>query len=276
MNLLYHQTFFCPDKNQFNRCINSLCSLQKYLQLNHSDNLLFCFAGFCIDEFWQEIEQKIKDIISINDKCQYKIFRFTQNYGKAIIANSTINKLSEFNFTDILFLDSDICLLQNSNLFERLNTAKNKLIEYKQRPLGVLALNQLGTNVHYASCKKNIFDYYNSDLNILEQISWPNIPSGIGGGCFLTERRCWEKIGGYEFRGVYCGEDAYYLLACGKLEFSYQIINTLSIIHPEDTDANYDSWKKQIVQINHISNKKDIDYHLIETNKFWQNREKGN
>ena len=226
------------------------------------------------NDYWDEIVNTINERFK---KFDCYIYRYDNNYGKAFIINDICNsKLKHLDFDAILSVDSDIIFMeQEQYFFERLYFAAQEVYLQKQKDWGIIALNQREANCHLKSCYENKIEY---DININglpihEKIFYPNKPSGIAGGCLFLNRTMWDTVGGYKVMGVYAGDDAYILVDSNKAGFSYQLMDTLSVIHPHEEDSAYAQWKYKVCQRDTKGiAAKDISVQIEEANNFWSGR----
>jgi hypothetical protein len=138
-------------------------------------------------------------------------------------------------------------------------------------------LNKKGEGCHYASCQENVVEYtINTGTGpIPEKIVWPNISSGIAGGCIFISKKMWDTVGGYRVMGLYAGDDAYLLLDCHMKGFSYQMFDSLAIIHPHENDAEWSAFKVKVCQRDSVSGpKSNLDPIIKEMDEFWNNHGK--
>jgi hypothetical protein len=275
--ILYVQPVFAPDQMRLDRNINSIKSFGQYLKVNGQDgiNLAVAIGGWVkTDEFWNAIVEACKE--AFNGKVVP--IRFDRNYGKASVVNKLVNLSVEnkLKFDAILTADSDILYpIETSNMFGRLTIAAIKMEARKGKPFGMMALNQLGSGCHWQVCQENSVTY---DIKVgkgdyKEKIVWPNNPSGIAGGCLFISRRMWEAVGGYRVLGVYAGDDAYLLVDCARHGFSWQMSDSIAIVHPPENDEEYAKWKVKVCQRDSMTGvKANIDDQIREADGFWGGR----
>lgn len=85
----------------------------------------------------------------------------------------------------------------------------------------------------------------------------------------------WKAVGGYRQAGVYAGDDAYILVDCAQRGFSWQMSDSIVIVHPMDDDAEYNAWKARICQRDsHTGPKNEAQMMNIvkEFDDFWAKR----
>ncbi len=274
-HILYVQPIFAPDQRRADRNIASIQTMGEFIKTNGTDGikLTIVFGGWAInDDLWNQIVSACKKYIneSINP------VRFDRNYGKALIVNKLIKVAEQTtdNFQAMLTADSDILFpLENKNMFGRLAFAATQLESQKQKPFGMVALNQKGEACHYASCQENNIEYIinTGSGSINEKIVWPTNPSGIAGGCIFLSKKMWDIVGGYRVMGVYSGDDAWLLVDCFSKGFSHQMFDSLSIIHPPENDAEYSAWKVKVCQRDSMTGpKSNIDPQIKEADQFWE------
>ena len=272
MNTLYIQPLFAPDMRRFKLNMDSLISMSEYCK-KYNYNLPVLFGGWVADEFWNEMVSFIKS----NFPNIVGLSRFERNYGKAIV----VNKLYEFvkekklNFKYILHADSDIIFpLETPEMIERLEYAAEQSISFTKKPFGLIAPLQLEGNCHLSCCYENKYTYSFKSYN--EVMVHPTNPSGIAGSCWFTSSEAWELVKGYRVLGVYAGDDAYYLLDIGTRGYSYQVSDSISVIHPREKDDAYSKWKAMVCprdswggQVKH-----NINNIINEADQFWANNKK--
>jgi hypothetical protein len=248
-NILLIQPVFAPDVAQTQRNVDSIRSLGTYLRTHTTDgfNLMIIMGGWAkSDDLW--------NLIASEGKAQFgpsfNPIRFDKNYGKAYVVNTLYkNVIAQNNNVDALMsADSDIIFtLDTPHLFTRLVVAAEKMVEVKKQPWGLIGLNQLQHGCHFKSCYENQVEYEVSirDKQFKEKIVWPSITSGIAGGCLFINRQYWDKVGGYDVERakVYGPDDAYLLYFCGPNGFSWQMSDSIGIVHPFDNNKEYSEWK---------------------------------
>jgi len=274
-NIVFIQPIFAPDEGISERNVNSLQSIKNYIDVNGLDgcNVQVIIGGWArTDALWQKMVAKCKEVFGAT----YEPIRFDKNYGKAIVVNKLYEVARKNGVNpDFLFTcDSDILFQpEQKHMFLRLVAAANHLTEVKKIPFGMISLNQLSGNCHWPVCYQNQITYtmsVNATEKFEEKMVWPNTPSGIAGGCLFLSRAFWDTVGGYKVFGVYSGDDAYLLLECGKRGWSYQMADTISIIHPNENDAEYSAWKHKVCGRDMMSGfKQNIDNIIQEADAFW-------
>jgi len=272
MDTIFIQPIFAPDKKRFDRNWESLTSFLKY-STKYNYDVKFATGGWCTDEYWTEFTKLINDSYPAN---KITLMRFDKNYGKAAVVNAIHAKVKEKNVPHkyILTCDSDILFPEDTtNLIERLEQVAVESPKYTKKPFGMVSLNQLGANCHWKVCYENQYKYTNS-FGGQENIVYPTNPSGIAGGCLFISKECWEAVGGYRQLGVYAGDDAYFLLDTHHKWFSYQMSDTIGIIHPTEDDKEYAEWKLRVCQRDShgVSKRENIDAIVNEAEAFWKNR----
>jgi hypothetical protein len=272
MDTIFIQPIFAPDKKRFDRNWESLTSFLKYCEKYNYD-VKFAVGGWCLDEYWDKFVELINKSYMKN---KITLLRFEKNYGKAIVVNSLYKKVKESNvsFKYMLTCDSDILFPDyTEHLIDRLEQLAKESVVHTKKPFGMVSLNQMGANCHWKVCYENQYVYTNK-FNNVEKIVYPNHPGGIAGGCLFLSRDCWEKVGGYRQLGVYAGDDAYMLLDTNANGFSYQMSDTISIIHPTEDDEEYAKWKLMVCQRDSYGgiSKQNYDNIIEEAGNFWKNR----
>lgn len=267
--MLYIQNIFIPDENKLKIIIKSITSLANYLK-NDPYNIDIYIGGYVKnDEYWQKINESSQQLKNKTLK------RFDKNFGKAYVTNHLINEIqSKKQYKYILLADYDIIFLaEEKHLFQRLIESSVQTEKYKKKPFGMIALNQKENNCHLPESKQRIFTYINQ-YNQKECIVWNDYPGYIGGGCIFTSINAWNKVNGYRIMGVYTGDDAYYLLDMKNHGFTWQLLETLYVIHSKDTDNIYNDFKWEICKrITDGNNKEDqLNTYIKQMNEFWANR----
>lgn len=271
MTILLCQPIFGPINRVTERNINSLISLGKYLKEHKVTNVEVCFGGWCSNKtHWDEVISTIRTHFGKKD-----ILSFKENVGKAVVINTLVKKFAKPHHTYIMSADSDI-LFPNDNeaFFDRLIAMANKSEAIKNKPFGLLGLQQNGQGCHYKTCYENSHEYtvnINGN-NFVEKMVWPNAPSGIAGGCLFISKRAWDTIGGYRVMGVYAGDDAYFLMDLGQRGFTWQMSDSIPIVHPPESDEEYAKWKVKVCQRDSGQRKSNIDTQIKEATEFWKER----
>lgn len=272
MDTIFIQPIFAPDEKRFERNWESLNSFFKYCEVNKYD-VKFAIGGWCKDEYWDKFTNLVNNSYLKN---KITLLRFEKNYGKAVIVNTLHRKVKEKNIDHkyILTCDSDILFPEDTtNLISRLEQVAMKSPEFTKKPFGMASLKQLGANCHWDVCYQNKYSYKNIFGND-ELVVYPTNPSGIAGGCLFISKECWEKVGGYRQLGVYAGDDAYFLLDTARFGFSYQMTDTIGIIHPTENDEEYAKWKNKVCSRDSfgVSHRENIDSIVNEAEEFWKNK----
>lgn len=270
MSILFIQPIFAPDRLRLNRNLDSIKSFASYLKNNPYPDLRIILGGWCLPEFWDEVKQTVTDHMGSG----VTIKRFDKNYGKATIVNTIYKSVTDKKFDYMLTADSDIVFDGNQpNLFIRCIEAAKASEKIRQKPFGILALNQMGQNCHL---KDHVYQNRQKFTGSFgeEEIVWPRGAGGIAGGCLFTSIRCWEATNGYRIMSVYSGDDAYYLLDAANKGFSLQMFETGKIIHPLDDDIEYAKWKVKVCQRDSGHSRTDISKFIDEADEFWKNHGK--
>jgi hypothetical protein len=278
-SILYAQPVFAPDKMRLDRNVNSIKSFGQYLKVNGNDGMAITIAigGWAKDDaLWEEIVNACKEAFG----GKVIPIRFDRNYGKATVVNKlvSISKEQGAKFDAILTADSDILYpVDTANMLARLAIAALKMEARKGKPFGMISLNQLGAGCHWKVCYENVVEY-ELKLNkgvFKEKIVWPNMPSGIAGGCLFVSRNLWDATGGYRVLGVYSGDDAFLLVDCFQKGFSYQMSDSIAIVHPPEDDAEYAKWKVTVCQRDSLTGyKSNLDPIIKEADEFWEQKDK--
>jgi len=264
--ILFVQPIFCPDEIRTKRNIDSILSISEYYKKYPYENIEIVFGGWTInDDYWNEVSGLIKEQFDVDCK------RFDRNVGKATIVNDLV-KGKEYDY--LLTMDSDIVFSSYvPNMFKRLISIADKVKDIRNKPFGLVSLNQTGQCCHLENTKENSYEFENKiDKKVYtESIRWPNGPSGVAGGCLFLSKRLWDIVGGYKVFGVYAGDDAHMMLDCHVKGFSLQIIETISIIHPHDNDVEYQKWKVKVCQRDTGTGvKRNINKQIEESENFWE------
>jgi hypothetical protein len=278
-HILYVQPIFAPDQRRCDRNTNSIKSMGDYIKINGTDGIqvTVVFGGWAkTPELWDKIKSEILHAFgpSIN------AIVFDKNYGKAMVVNKLVEMAKQQNvgYHAILTADSDILFpLENHHMFGRLAYAAIQLENIKKKPFGMMALNQSGECCHWKCCYENSTEYSVTTGNqtIVEKIVWPTNPSGIAGGCLFISRKVWEVLRGYQCSGLYAGDDAFLLLYTFQAGFSHQMIDTITIVHPPENDAEWSAFKVKVCQRDSLTGpKSNIDHLIKEMDEFWDNHDK--
>jgi hypothetical protein len=141
MSILLCQPIFGPIDRVTERNVNSLNSLGKYLKENNVTNVDVCLGGWARDAIqWGKIKEAIK-----NNFGKIEILSFRDNVGKAIVINNLTKKFLKPHHKYIMSADSDILFdTEVPDLFNRLIEMSHISEQIKQRPFGLLGLQQKG------------------------------------------------------------------------------------------------------------------------------------
>lgn len=270
--MLYVQNIFLPNEDKLNKSLNSINSLVKYLDENPYDIDVYVGGYAAKKEYWDQIAKAMKGF-----KNHTSLVKFDKNFGKAIVTNTLVKLAQEKKeYEYILLSDYDMKFIpEETNFFDRLIESSKKVTEHKKKPFGMIAINQAENNCHIMKeCRQNVFKYTNS-FNQVESVVWNNYPGHIGGGCIFTTTKVWNKIGGYRVMGVYAGDDAYYLLDVRDKGYTWQLLETLHVVHPKDPDKEYNDFKWNICKrITNGRNKtKQINIFINQMDVFWARRQ---
>jgi hypothetical protein len=275
-HILFAQPVFAPDQMRLERNINSLQSLGQYLKENGTDsiNMSVVLGGWAkTDELWNEIVKACHEHISP----QMTPVRFDKNYGKAHVLNSLVNHAlqQQPTISAIISADSDILFpLETPHMFLRMAIVAEQMVGIKKKNWGLIGFNQLGHGCHFKSCWDNQAKYIATIKNqqFPELIVWPSIPSGIAGGCLFLNADLWKQVGGYKNKSVYGPDDAYMLHFCDALGYSYQVADTIGIVHPPENDQQYQEWKVRVCQRVARNPNEDFNALVNEAEDFWKDR----
>jgi len=276
-NLLIIQPIFAPDAVQAQRNIDSINALGAYLKAHGTDgiNLSITMGGWAkTDELWNKVIEAGK--VHFGDK--FNPTKFDKNYGKAFVVNNLYKNVvaQNHNIHALISMDSDILFpIDLNHIFVRLSVASEKVVESKKMNWGIIGLNQKGAGCHFQTCYENQMQYSISirGQTYEERMVWPTVSSGIAGGCLCINRELFDKVGGYRQFGVYAGDDAYLLYDCARLGFSYQMSDSIHIIHPPEPDQKYAEWKVRTCQRDTSTGEKaNIDSQIKEADNFWNSK----
>lgn len=270
--ILLLQPIFCPSESQFQRNANSLISLGEYLTTNKITNVECQFGGWCkTPELWNKILTILKKYFPTHE-----ITSFKSNVGKAVTINFLYKKHVKPHHEFMMSVDSDMIFpLSTESYFDRMIKASEFATAYKKAPFGLLAPQQLEHGCHLSCCWENNYQFDSSVNGKLfkEKLVWPNGAGGIAGGLLLFSRKAWEVIGGYRVMGLYSGDDAYSLLDIANKGFTYQLLESVGIIHPKDSNEDWARQKVKVCQRDSGSEKTDLTPFIKEMEEFWEGRD---
>jgi hypothetical protein len=268
MSIVYIQPIFAPDASRLQKNLMSLESMNALMQTHGYKQCIF--GGWAMnDSLWSPIEDYIKSNFP-----QHILLRFDRNYGKAITVNKLHKKANEYKipYEYILTADSDIVFKAGTHKFyERLLEFPKKCEEIRKKPFGMVSLQQEQACCHLMDFLKNRSEY-KSEYGIKETFVYPSGKGGIAGGGIFTSKKCWEAVGGYREMGIYCGEDAYFLIDTIDKGMTIQMWETLSVIHPHEKDIDYAKWKVKVCQRDSHGKKSILDEQIKEAEEFWKKR----
>jgi hypothetical protein len=269
--ILLVQPIFCPSEAMFQRNANSIISLGEYIIKNKVTCVEVQFGGWCkTPELWNKILVILKKYFPTNE-----ITSFKNNVGKAVAVNFMVKKHLKPHHQFIMSADSDIIFpLSTPDMFDRLIKATDFMNMFKKAPMGMIALHQLEHGCHLPCCWENNYQFDSSVNGTLhkEKLVWPSGAGGIAGGCIFVSRKAWELVGGYRIAGVYSGDDAYLLLDIGAKGFTWQMAESIPIIHPGETDQEYAQWKVKVCQRDSGQHRDSIQPQITEAEEFWKDR----
>lgn len=249
---------FCPDDYGFNEGIASIQSFLNYEHINHVDVIV---GGWCAkDEYWDKFVELTKDRV-------FSIKRFDKNYGKAYVINDLTKTYLEQNKECKYFLscDSDIILAENTgNVFKRLSTTADAM-KAKGIKFGYVSLQQLVSCCHLPDRLTQKIEINN------ETILWSPSSSGIAGGAIFVSVDFWKAVGGYRVMGVYAGDDGFLLYDAVTNGYFVGMIESISVIHPGKSKADYHAWKVGRLRSCHGTGVENLEKEIEEANKFWSN-----
>lgn len=259
---------FCPNDEHFNVNYRSIESIGKYFQ-QYGYSYPVILGGYVAkDEYWQKILELTKKVFP--DNCL--MFKFDDNYGKAIVVNqlvkNAIDKYKDIKY--ILTCDSDIIFkIDQPNMIERLKDAFDVLADVRGRNTGVIAMNLEKVNAH------NIVPKLRRELRYSNEIlawSYGTDGEGIAGPSLFISVDAWKKVRGYPEYTVYGGHDGGLLLKMHHNNYSVALMESIFAIHdnimPDDKTAN---WKNS--QRKKMRDGFDLDYNknFQEAKDFWKN-----
>jgi len=262
MKILYTQPIFLPNSVLFDKNVESIMSFINVI--NNTDITIdINIGGWAIsDDYWNSFIDKL-NIPNIN------VTRFDKNYGKAYVINKLTEDIGSYDY--LLTADSDIIFKDTTHFIDRILTIVDKSQEFSGKKFGVMGINQEVANCHMMEhLSENTHSFLGHNDN-LESIRWHNSPSGIAGGCLFTSSENWISVGGYREMGVYSGEDAYFLIDTNKIGNSHFLAETISVIHPPETNQRYQEWKVMVCQRDSHGGSTGIDDDKInEAENFWE------
>lgn len=276
-NILYVQPIFVPDQMRLDRNKNSIESFGRYIKSQGTGNipLVVLMGGWArTDALWDEIVKCCKENISET----FSPIRFDKNFGKAVVVNNLVKAAqnAQAAYDYILTADSDMLFAPEVKmLFIRLLGAANQVTETKKIPFGYISLNQKGAGCHWPVCYENIITYTATigDMVFNEKMVWPKNPSGMAGGCLFISRVAWEAVNGYRVLGCYAGDDAYFLVDIATKGFSYQMSDSIYVVHPPEDDVEFAKWKVKVCsRDSHTGSKANLDAQIKEADDFWNSR----
>ena len=274
MNQIFIQNIFVPDKVRFERNMESVKSLAKYLKKYKCEDLPCYFGGWNYDE---ENFMYITKFIHDNFKNHY-LFGFDKNYGKAYVVNKMYESAKvNSNFKYIVTVDSDIVFDINQKfIFDRMEYVANVSKHVTGKPFGMLAFNFLENNVHFQSWFQNSYKIKNQ-FQMNETIVYPSQAGGIAGGALFISKDAWERVRGYRELGIYSSDDAILLQQIGQAGYSYGVAENMFVIHPfGDDSCGVREWKDKSLQIcnSNLSEKTGEEYEnlITQAENFWRTR----
>ena len=272
---------FCPNDEMFERNYNSIKSYLEYcLEWNYIP--FGIFGGYCTKpEYWQKLNELILKFSKVGIGTNSPYYRFKKNYGKAKVVNYLFSQFNleffqtNYNTKQDYFItcDSDILFDKSEpNIHERLVYAIRQLPEKMGKRVGLISLNQKQNGCHISSfVDQNTVSYPFFKSDIIEEFGYPNgVPQGIAGGCLFGSINTWRALGGYPELGVYSGDDGYLILKTYQMGYSVTMMKSLSIIHPFETNDEYQAWKhSQLKRCTGIApSDMSKEYDIAE--KFWK------
>ncbi len=268
--ILFVHPIFGPNEAIAEKNINSIVSIGNYLRENRISNVDMVFGGWCREAAHMD---KIK--ATIRRYFPYaEIQEWDKNVGKGTVVNTLSKKLND-SHKFMLTADSDILFpLDTADMFDRLIIMAQVSEQLKKRPFGMIGLNQLGAGCHMDVCQENFvtYDVEHNGKKYAERMVWPTGGGGIAGGCLFISKAAWQLIGGYKIQGVYSGDDAYFLLDCYMRGFTYQMSESIAIVHPPENDLEYAQWKVKVCQRDSGRVQSNLDPFIDEANEFWDSK----
>jgi len=233
MNIIIIQSIFIFDIIQEKRWIDSLISLDNFLENNNIEIELYIIGYNNISK--ENILVNFKHI-----KKYIKLLLFTdKNYGKSYNVNYILNTINE-NQDFLFYMDGDIILLKYENLFD-------KLIDISKHNFGIIALNQ------QQDCRHNPMIY-------LHQIQIENITLlhsdseyGIAGGVYFMKFELAKKYRLKEV-GIYGPDDTLLIKELRKDGYVSVVVKDIYVIHPFENNENYKKNKNEIISQYFLNN----------------------
>jgi hypothetical protein len=246
MKLSVCQSIFAPNKTLLEKNIRSIDSLKNI------KNCEFYFSGYALPEYWDILDYHINKLNPV------KYLKQDKNYGKAY----NINLISKDLDCDMLLtMDSDIVFL-DQDYYSIIESIYNNV-----ENIGVISFNQLEANCH-------LFPHLTSEKIINgHKYLYNDSASAIAGGCVLVDYNFWKSINGYRVMGVYAGDDAYLFLDAKRMGKFYALNTDVSVIHPFETDDEYQKWKIKVCQRDTRGiEREDLTDQINESIEFWRNK----
>lgn len=239
--LLITQTIFVKDNITLEKNITSLKSLGKYLKkYPPTVEYILWFSGWAYNK---SSRKTIVDILEQEFNNQYIIMKFEQNVGKSTYINSIVQKISKtFERTSLFTFDSDIIFsLDCPELFDRVVYSITETEKKKKQEYWIISLAFVGLDAHLPCTTQNqrYYSFVKNNIKYLEKMRYWYICTWIWWGCWMINRKLWDKVGWYSNVWIYWPEDALLVRKCVQKWFSWQILDSARVVHPILIDEEY-------------------------------------
>lgn len=205
---------FVPNDSGFEQQLDSIRSLNEYLEKYPVDNLNRIYCGWCSkEEYWTSIKELVSDPIIVSD-----------NIGKALIVNDLFDKYSD-NEDWFFTCDSDIKFeIDQEDIFGRLLKLSKELSD---KNLGLISINQHGHN-----CQLYDHQCHNTTIGG-ELISWAPHGRALAGGALFISTKAFRQVGRYNNTlGPYGSDDDLLLASLKAQNFFACCARNMFVFHP--------------------------------------------
>lgn len=234
---IYVPVYFREDKVR--KCLESFLITKK----SSNKYLLNVFLGIGINGAEKTLHDYILSFFNNHAKKEgfdVCIHDWNHNHGKPCGVNMMVNhtlKGCTLDYvcscdSDMIFIDPN-WLLKTVDAFETYNRPDH--------PLGALCPDQLQSCCHIMNEEKLIYKWGSHEIN------WRPGNVGTAGGVLFTPYSLWGKFKGYKAHRIYASDDGHYADLCSRNNYIMAVLKDVQVVHPNESDNGYNSWKRKIM-----------------------------
>lgn len=228
--ILIVHTIFIKDENSLRRQINSFNSLISILERDITAiGVGWCATDRLFNDYYNYVTSRSDNWVLI---------RQNENVGKSGCVNNVLDIIDASKYNVVFYLDADIVINFTFNDIRKLENTIGLYVDGKK--IVLIAPDQLQDCRHFklSRSKKIAIEGVRFSYPISSEYS-----IGIAGGCFMMDLSVLNDMR-MSSVGVYGPEDAELMKKIANSNLLAIVCDTISVIHPFDTDTAYVEWKK--------------------------------